>query len=861
MSKKKCFQFLFCLAVMLIFGHMLTFDNKVLAEADSTTVTLLKNKCIQCHGAEKDGKKKVKGDIDIAAMIKTGIHVSDTEKWAKVVDTIESGDMPPEDSEIKMSANEKTSLISQLRSILNVKTIEERMLTPQEFKRSMDELFGVDSKSYNAFKRLEFNQDPIVRYPTIDSERLMSVNLIEDLNYGLDSIMRQYVLFPDKNKTPSSPLPEKFSTEIWPERKKDGGGTAVVFIDQLMSKLKNKPKKKTSVPRPTKKSTPEELKAYKKQQNSNKPAKKELDKLLVGLGRSFDLRKQKREVMGLNYGKQFIHKNTPTGKYRLTFKAVALNRHKVAEAYEKYGKTNDKNKEKTLKKFEKINWEPLINEKMRLGINLFRTSTSNFRGADPNTIRGAKLATIEIEDNVVKTYTIEFELRNPNSITFNWINGPFFQNMNFLTLPGEKYDTVKARSGPAGAGRAGREYDKPCIRFEGPIKMERISYIRRNKYEIMKTDSNDEESIRAKVLQYIKELGLEQYKSNLITLFDELPKNLNLYNRYTKALKYISMSPENIYINLTGNLDDDARFVSYSLLKEHPNKTFKSKFSSYRSGKMTSSEFADYVVNNPDFKGFVDEFTSKWIGYEVKLDEAKYSEVLRSTPFNEETKNYIHHIFKNNRPVIELFDSDYKVINHTLSKYYKLPFKNYDNDNYKAVKTPTQRGGIINQQSFYIANSSGVDPLPFRRANWIVENVFDIKLPPPPNNVNVEEFSEAKETKSFKESTLMHAENKQCQGCHSKIDPIAFAMNNFDTVGERIIECDKESENVFRKRLSGANTTMAKAFTRHMISYILGRNTTVFDTTIINKIVSNTEKEQYAVKSILANIIDAYFKK
>lgn len=126
--------------------------------------------------------------------------------------------------------------------------------------------------------------------------------------------------------------------------------------------------------------------------------------------------------------------------------------------------------------------------------------------------------------------------------------------------------------------------------------------------------------------------------------------------------------------------------------------------------------------------------------------------------------------------------------------------------------------------------------MPFRRATWVYENVSDIKLPDPPNNVSIDEFKSNEETKTFKESTLIHAKNPQCNSCHKKIDPLAFAIHNFDTMGRRIKKQDTVIENELVDRISSAQKTIASAFTLHLISYIVGRETTVFDKTTVNKI-------------------------
>jgi len=833
----------FSLIFTLLFNQLFSFDDEATAKKTTTTMDILKHKCVQCHGGIKDGKKKVKGKTDLAELLKSGIHVSDSETWAKVIESIESGEMPPSESEVEIKSTEKSAVVNQLNSILNTKSVEERMLTPDEIGISINQIFGVNTGSYDSFKRLAFNQNPLVHYPTIDSERLMSVNYINDMDYSISSVLKNFVLQHPYNSKKMAD--EKFTVIIWPENQT--GSSSAVFIDRDFSKRPpGRPKTVSATV------SPEVLKKYREELSAWRVKFRAYRDTLLHL-KSFDLRRKQSLVMETTYDRRFSNKDFPVGRYRITFKAVALNRDRVREVYEKYPKD-------ITDKYKKIGWESLIDEKCRLDISLRGTSRNNFRSLGNNAKRGHVIKSIEIDDNVEKTYSFEFELRTPNSIHFDFANGPRSRNHITLKLPG---DSRARPNGKCYNDNEGREYAKPTIRFNDVIKLERISYLKRNDYEVADNSKNSKFSqniARQNVLQYIEELGLSDKSENLIKYFDDLPKSLKTVDRYLQALKQISMSPENILISLSGNLDEDARFVSYSLLKKHPTKIFRSNYKAYRSGEITPSKFSEYIVSNPDFENFINIFVSKWMGYGVKLDDTKYSNYLRELPFNKETELYLLHMFKNNLPALELFNSGYKIVNHGLSKYYKLEEKGLKHYEFKMVKSSSHKNGIINQGSFFVANSSGVDPLPFRRADWISENVFDVKLPPPPNDVNIEEFAQTKAAKTFKERTVIHAKNKQCQGCHSKIDPIAFAMHNFDTVGDRISLQDKEAEEALRKRILSAKKTIASAFTRHLISYVIGRNTTVFDNSVVNKILEKTEKEEYALRSILANIIDNYFK-
>ena len=111
----------------------------------------------------------------------------------------------------------------------------------------------------------------------------------------------------------------------------------------------------------------------------------------------------------------------------------------------------------------------------------------------------------------------------------------------------------------------------------------------------------------------------------------------------------------------------------------------------------------------------------------------------------------------------------------------------------KLVKTPG-RGGLLHQANFYVARSDGVDPRPFSRAAWIVENVFAQSLSEPPGDINADQFVATAKTATFEERVKVHSQNRACISCHKKLDPIAFAVNDYDTIGRLTGKANHEAK-------------------------------------------------------------------
>jgi len=840
---KRILFFAICIATLLIVAQSISVtDAKASSNSSSSLVTgLLEKKCVQCHGGGKAGKKKVKGKIDLTEIIKNGIKVRDSKTWTKVIDSIESGDMPPSDSKIKMSPSEKESIVRYLRDEFNVKLLQRRMLTPLEISNSINDLFGIDDEIYNSFERLRFNENPLVQYPTIDSTKLISNNFIKDLDYGFDALTKEYVLpLSAKYKAPKT-----FKLRLVPE----GEHSSTTFIDRDYSSLPPKPEY-PKLPTPAQEAAVRlKLKEWSViyQEYCKKVSVYDSFDIRIGRGREF--------MAPLNpnpHPRFYYHKNYPKGKYRITFKAKALNRDAVAKAYQLPKKITDG--------YKSYGWERLITEKCRLDIYFDGMHSNNFRSLAPNAKRSKLLKSFVIEDNIEKEYSFEFEIRHLNSVTFRFGNGPNGA-LSWIALP-TKGRKEWPRGGKTRFNRPGREYKLPCIRFSGAVQFEKIGDLDDDKsFFALDSLKIPEGDLKKKVALFTELLSLSYTSPKFIKLFETLPKKLSSVEKYRMILKFIALSPEFLFIDYSGKEKKDAvRYVSYALLKKPPSDSFEKDFKLYRSGKMSSSTFADKIVKRKNFKIFLKTFIDKWLEYGTELDETKYAENLRLLPFNEETKEFIFQLFERNRPSIELFKSNYKMVNNSLAAHYGISNEGLEFYKYEMVKTDSLYNGLLGQGSFHIAKSSGVDPLPFKRAAWLYENVFDVKLPGPPNDVDVESFKKNEQVKTFKESTLIHSENEKCATCHKRIDSIAFAMHNFDTMGRRIADQDTVAEETLMKRLSKAQKTIASAFTRHLISYIIGRETTIFDKNAVNRILLKTEKNNYRLTDLLAGIIDVYFK-
>jgi hypothetical protein len=151
-----------------------------------------------------------------------------------------------------------------------------------------------------------------------------------------------------------------------------------------------------------------------------------------------------------------------------------------------------------------------------------------------------------------------------------------------------------------------------------------------------------------------------------------------------------------------------------------------------------------------------------------------------------ETERYFEHVIREDRSVLELVDSDYAFLNERLAAHYGVP--GVTGDDLRLVQLPpdSPRGGILTQGTVLAVTSNPTRTSPVKRGLFILDNILG--TPPPPAPPNVPDLEEAR--KEFKgrepklsEMLAVHRANKLCSSCHSRMDPLGLALENFNAIG------------------------------------------------------------------------------
>ena len=249
----------------------------------------------------------------------------------------------------------------------------------------------------------------------------------------------------------------------------------------------------------------------------------------------------------------------------------------------------------------------------------------------------------------------------------------------------------------------------------------------------------------------------------------------------------------------------------------------------------------------------------------------QFTENLRQD-FRRETELFFESLLRENRSVLELLTADYSFLNERLAKHYGV--RNVYGSRFRRVTiTDPNRRGLLGQGSFLTVTSHPDRTSVVGRGKWVLENLLSSPPPPPPPNVPA--LAEQKSNGSvltLRERMAQHRENPVCAGCHARMDPIGFALENFDAVGQwrtqegyRAIDASAQLPGGerfdgpagLRSWLLNQPAQIATAVTEKLLTYALGRGLEFYDAPTVREITRSTARDEYRLQSLVLGVINS----
>jgi len=277
----------------------------------------------------------------------------------------------------------------------------------------------------------------------------------------------------------------------------------------------------------------------------------------------------------------------------------------------------------------------------------------------------------------------------------------------------------------------------------------------------------------------------------------------------------------------------------------------------------------------------VENFAAQWLNLGRLNASAPNGEIfpyfddnLRQA-FRKETELFFDYVFRNDRPLLELLDADYSFVNERLAKHYGIPdvFGNH----FRMVElTDGTRGGLLGQGSILTVTSYANRTAPTIRGKWILQNILGAPPPPPPANIPaLRNTNDEGKVLNMRQQMEQHRANPVCATCHKVMDPLGFALENYDAIGtwRTIDTASKESidasgalpdgtpfiglaglkEVLLEKRQYDFIMTAIE----RMLTYSLGRGIDHQDAPAMRAIMRQSEPDNYRLSSIIMAVIQS----
>lgn len=226
---------------------------------------------------------------------------------------------------------------------------------------------------------------------------------------------------------------------------------------------------------------------------------------------------------------------------------------------------------------------------------------------------------------------------------------------------------------------------------------------------------------------------------------------------------------------------------------------------------------------------------------------------------DQEVIRYVTSIFSENRSIVDLLDSNWTIVNPRLAKHYGLSTAPAG---WSKVQLEDQRrGGVLTMGAVLTKTSYSHRTSPVLRGQWVLNSLLGRTVPPPPPNVpSLDAGTNTEISQTMRARLEQHREDPACANCHSQMDPLGFALENYDAIGrwrteERGLPIDSSSTLPDGTRLNGAGDLKGmlnasrdeflKNFVRKLLGFAVGRGLSSFDDCVVDRCLEQLKANGY----------------
>ena len=300
-------------------------------------------------------------------------------------------------------------------------------------------------------------------------------------------------------------------------------------------------------------------------------------------------------------------------------------------------------------------------------------------------------------------------------------------------------------------------------------------------------------------------------------------------------------------------------------------------------GKLSDKELerqSQRMLADPRSEALGTRFAGLWLRlqdlYKVRPDPNFYPNFDENLAdaMRRETELFFYNLVQEDKSFLELFSADYTFVNERLARHYGIP--GVSGNHFRRVDyLEDQRRGLLGQGSVLVLTSMANRTSPVLRGKWVMEVLLGTPPPPPPPGVpDLDETGTVSDGKflTTRERMELHRESPACSSCHSLMDPIGLALDNYDVTGRWRL---RENGNPIDTRGDFYDGTpvsepvelinallkrpipLVRNFTENLMAFALGRRVEHYDQPVVREISKNAEKDDYRLSSFIMGIIQS----
>jgi hypothetical protein len=280
------------------------------------------------------------------------------------------------------------------------------------------------------------------------------------------------------------------------------------------------------------------------------------------------------------------------------------------------------------------------------------------------------------------------------------------------------------------------------------------------------------------------------------------------------------------------------------------------------------------MLRDPKSFALAEQFAGQWLQTRGLDDVVPYPSLfplfdneLRKA-MRQETELLFDHIVRTDQSALDLLTAEYTFVNERLARHYGLA--GVTGTEFRRVSLAgTIRAGVLGHASVLTVTSGPTRTSPVKRGKWVLENLLGTPLPPPPPGADDLKPSEGKTT-SLRQRLEAHRSRAECASCHSHMDPLGFALENFDAVGAwRVRDGDNfidpsgslsdgttfTGPTELRAILAQRRDDFIRCLAGKLMTFALGRSVASSDRVELDRVVRHARRNGYRISSLVIALV------